>query len=109
MVEKEITELKNTLIKFFQKKDVNLYKLVVFGSYAKRLNNEKSDIDLVIVSKDFRGKDIFEKIKLISGIHKELVRKFRRPFDLMYYSDTEWNKGSSILINSAKKEGITIY
>ena len=81
----------------------------MFGSYAKGRAKVGSDFDIIVVSKDFRGKDIFEKVELTSGIHREFVKKVKKPVDIIYYSDIEWNKGHSLIINAAKKEGKSIY
>jgi hypothetical protein len=37
------------------------------------------------------------------------VKKVEKPFDLLFYSDDEWNGGYSLMINSAKEEGELIY
>ena len=68
---------------------ISIHKIVIFGSYVKGLSKEESDIDIIIVSKDFRNKSIFERVELALGINRELVKKTMRPFDIMYYSDEE--------------------
>jgi predicted nucleotidyltransferase len=82
---------------------------IIFGSYAKGTQREDSDIDIIIVSRDFRNKSIFERVELTTGIGRELVKKVEKPFDLLFYSDDEWNGGYSLMINSAKEEGELIY
>jgi len=109
MVNKEIIAIKKILLSLFQKKGIKITKIAIFGSYAKGKQKENSDIDIIIVSSDFRNKDIFEKVKLTTGIGRELVKRTKKPFDIMYYSDLEWNKGHSLIINAAKKEGKIIY
>jgi hypothetical protein len=42
-------------------------------------------------------------------VHWKLVENVMKPFDIIYYSDEEWEKGDSLIINSAKKEGKSIY
>jgi hypothetical protein len=37
------------------------------------------------------------------------LRKALKPFDIMYYSDEEWEEGNSLIINAAKEEGEVIY
>jgi hypothetical protein len=46
---------------------------------------------------------------LTSGIGRKLVKTFKKPFDLMLYSDLEWEDGHSIVIHEAKKEGIVLH
>ena len=65
----------------FIDRGISLDKIVLFGSLARGTERQDSDIDIIIVSKDFRKKSIFERVELIAGIGMELV------------------------INAAKKEG----
>jgi len=109
MAKKETIEIEKFLRESFQQRRITINKIVIFGSYARREERQDSDIDIIIVSKDFRDKDIFERVKLTNGIHRELVKKIMKPLDIMYYSDIEWNKSYSLIINTAKQEGEIIY
>jgi predicted nucleotidyltransferase len=109
MAKKEIIKVRDILRELLQQRGISISKIVVFGSYAKGIEKEDSDIDIIVVSKVFRGKSIFERVELTAGIGRELVKKFIKPFDIIYYSDEEWKKGNSLIINSAKKEGEIIY
>lgn len=107
MVKRE--ELEQILLELLKKKRISVDKIVVFGSYVKDKIRPDSDMDIIIVSKDFRNKDIFERVVLTRGIHREMVQRFRIPFDIMYYSDEEWERGYSLIINTAKETGEIIY
>lgn len=109
MAKKEIKAIGKTLYGLLHLKGITIKNIILFGSYAKGRARVGSDLDIIVVSKDFRGKDIFEKVELVSGIHREFVKKIKRPVDIVYYSDIEWNKGHSLIINAAKKEGKSIY
>ena len=89
----------------FDRKQLSLDRIVLFGSYANGKNKKYSDIDLIIVSKEFRGKNLFERVRLATGINRALVYQTGKPFDLLYYSDLEWRNGASIIISEAKREG----
>jgi len=106
MVKKEIGHILKELL---EQRGIVIDKIVIFGSYAKGKEKEDSDIDIIIVSKDFRDKSIFERVELTTGVGLELVRRTKKLFDIMYYSDKEWEKGSSLTINAAKDEGVVIY
>ena len=93
----------------FLRKNLSVDKIVMFGSHARGSQGPDSDIDLIIVSRDFRGKKLVEKVELASGLNWELVHQTKKPFDLLYYSDLEWRKGSSLIITAAKREGKVIY
>lgn len=109
MAKREIIKIKEILIKLLQERGIHIEKIVVFGSYAKGKESKDSDIDLIIVSKDFRNKDIFERVELTRGIHGKLIEEVMKPFDIMYYSDREWKEGRSLIVNAAKEGGKIIY
>lgn len=96
------------LTDLLKKRKISIYKIIIFGSYVKGLLKEDSDIDIIIVSKDFRDKDLFERAELMAGLNRELIRLTGRPFDIFYYSDEEWEEGHSLIINAAKKAGEVI-
>jgi predicted nucleotidyltransferase len=103
------SEISNTLKQLLQKKGIDIQKIIIFGSYARGVQREDSDIDIIIVSRDFRDRSIFERAELTTGVGKELVKKMKKPFDLLFYSDDEWNRGYSLVINEAKEGGEVIY
>ncbi len=106
MDEKKLIKIINILKALTKQKGIDVEMIVVFGSCARGDEDMESDIDVIIVSKNFEGKDIFERVEIASGLHRELVEKTMKPVDIMYYSPTEWEKGDSIIINQAKEEGI---
>lgn len=109
MAKTEFVKIRNILLRLLQERRIAGEKIIIFGSCAKGEVKKDSDIDIIIVSKDFRNKDIFEKVALARGIHRKLVEEIMKPFDIIYYSDEEWEKGNSLIISSAKKEGEIIY
>jgi len=106
MAKRKFMKAISILQELIRQKGLDVERIVVFGSYARQEEKEGSDIDIIIVSKNFEGKDIFEKVEIASGLHRELVEKTLMPADIMYYSPTEWEKGNSLIINKAKEEGI---
>jgi predicted nucleotidyltransferase len=109
MVKREIIKIKKILKTLLKERGIDVEKIVVFGSYAKSKEKEDSDIDIMIVSKDFRNKDIFQRVELTRGIHRKLIDEIMRPFDIIYCSDEEWVAGNSLTINAAKEGGVVIY
>jgi predicted nucleotidyltransferase len=108
MAAKEIDILKKVLPHVFKNRGISVQKAILFGSYARNTESDESDIDLVIVSRDFRGKDIFEKAALTRGVHRELLQRIDKPFDILYYSDTEWEEGNSLMIHAARENGVVV-
>jgi len=109
MAKKEIIKIRNILSALLEEKGIHVDKIVIFGSYAKGKKRKDSDIDIIVVSRNFRNRGIFERVNLTKDIHWELVERILKPFDLMYYSDEDWKKGNSLIINAAKREGTVIY
>jgi len=109
MVKKTTIKLGKTLQQLLRQRGITVKKIVVFGSYTRGEEKKDSDVDIIIVSPDFRNKDIFEKVELTSGIHRALVKRVKKPVDIMYYSDIEWGKSHSLIIDAAKREGEVIY
>ena len=102
-------KIREIILSDFQRKNLSLDKVIMFGSHARGRQGPESDIDLIIVSRDFRDKKLIEKVELASGLNWELVHQTKKPFDLLYYSDLEWRKGASLIIAEAKREGKVIY
>lgn len=109
MAKREIIKIKKALKELLKESNFRIDKIILFGSYAKGKEKRDSDIDIIVVSKDFRNKDIFEIVNLMKDLHWKLVEKTMEPFDIMYYSDEEWERGNSLIINAAKREGKVIY
>lgn len=93
-----IEELKDILQEIF--KNFSVKKAILFGSYAKNTQTDKSDIDLVI---DSEGKllNIY-----FYGLLEDLVNKLHKNIDLFEISEIQ--KGSRIY-NDIQKEGIVVY
>ena len=109
MAETEIIKIKNLLIELLKEIGIRVERIIIFGSYVKGKGKKHSDIDIMVVSKDFRNKDIFEIANLTKDVHWKLVENVMKPFDIIYCSDEKWEQGNSLIINSAKKEGVIIY
>ena len=109
MSEKIIIEVKNILKELCKQKRINISKIILYGSYAKKIQRENSDIDIIVISKNFRDKSIFERAEITTGIDRELVKRTQKPFDILYYSDLEWNDSNSLILNEAKKKGNVLY
>ncbi len=76
-------------------------KLILFGSHAKGTAREDSDIDIAIVSPDFKDKDIFDRSKLIMKAEIATVDKFIVPLDLVMLTPEEYESRSSPIASFA--------
>ncbi len=91
------------------KKDVErvygIEKMVVFGSRARGDYRKNSDIDLILVSKKFRGKSV---LKRPLGLH--FYWNLNLPVDFICYTPKEFEKLKKqvSLVSQALKEGIEV-
>jgi len=58
---------------------------------------------LVLVSPAFEGKDIFQRTAMLKGVHRELVKRFRMPFDIVFCSVNDWLNSNSPLLHELRQ------
>jgi predicted nucleotidyltransferase len=98
-----IDNLKKTLTPFFEKQGV--LKAVIFGSFARKTQSRKSDLDLMIIvptkERFFERYEAFNEIfELIPG----------PAIDMLIYTPEEFkNISHRAFIQNIVKEGATIY
>lgn len=109
MAEIQIDQIKKTIISFFEDRNIVLSKIIFFGSHNRGIAGEDSDIDLLILSDEFEDKNIFQKAAVTDGLEWILVKKYKKPFDILYYSNSEWENSNNLIITEAKKTGTIIY
>jgi len=91
-----------------EKSGLRIAKLILFGSQVTGQADDESDIDIVVLSEDFRNKDIFARALLIKDAEVLTIKKFMIPFDIITMTPEEFNSGSS-LISGYAKEGEVVY
>jgi predicted nucleotidyltransferase len=85
---------------------LNISKIILFGSQAKGNQTKESDIDLVIISDDFKEKNIFERANITKDAEIKTIKKFLIPFDIVTLTPEEFE---SSLFFEYTKEGKVIY
>ena len=68
-------------------------RLILFGSYADGTYKEGSDIDVVVVSDDFEGKDYWERVNILSDAIYEIFE----PIEAVAMTPEEWERGDSVV------------
>ena len=100
------------IIKFIEgiliERGLNISKIILFGSHVNGSADKESDIDLVIVSADFRGKDIFRRVELIKDAEILAIKKFMIPLDILTMTPEEYESDTS-LAASYVQEGEIVY
>jgi len=87
-----------------ESKGIRIHKLILFGSYAQGKAKEGSDIDVLVISDDFSGKNYWERIDILADSIYEVFE----PIEAVALTIEEWEKGESVIVDYAK-EGEVIF
>ena len=74
-------------------------QVILYGSFADGTHREGSDIDLVIISDDFAGKDYWERIDILADAIYEIFA----PIEAVAMTTEEWERGDSLIAAFARK------
>jgi predicted nucleotidyltransferase len=85
-----IDYLKHSLIK----KGIRVNSIALFGSALTGNMDKDSDIDLIIISPDFRNLDLFERAKMTMKPETDTLRKFKIPMDVINLSPEEYDESN---------------
>jgi uncharacterized protein len=96
-----------TIVEFFaarlMERRVRVSKIILFGSHAAGTSTSDSDIDIVVVSEDFRKKNIFRRLELIKAAEIQTIKKFMTPLDVVAMTPEEYENGTSIIAEYAHR------
>ena len=96
----------NTLLKNFRRKlekEIEISRIILFGSRARNEKHEFSDVDLIIVSPMFKGKDYFERATMMYDYWDSDL-----PVDFLCYTPEEFIelKNQTTIVRQAIETGI---
>lgn len=98
MDKKTVLEILSRFRKALESKGVRIDKLILFGSYATGMYREGSDIDVVVISENFAGKNYWERIDILSDAIYEVFE----PIEAIAMTPEEWEKGKSDIVEYSK-------
>ena len=103
MVDAQVLEA----IKFFsiivKENGIHIHKLVLFGSSSTGTATRESDLDIAIISKDFAGRDIFERALMTKDAEIQTVRKFKVALDVLTLTPEEYRDPMSLIAGTLRK------
>lgn len=85
---------------------IRVKKIILYGSQTTGKANENSDLDLIIISDDFKDKDTWERLCLLGEARIEI----KRPMEILGLTEEEFEpegKGSFIG-DEVKLKGIEV-
>ncbi|NLD35846.1 MAG: nucleotidyltransferase domain-containing protein [Desulfatiglans sp.] len=102
----EIKKIIHGLVKTLTANSITVDKIVLYGSYAKGTPQPHSDIDLAVISPDFKGKKIMEIQTTLAG----LLGQYLSITEVIGYSSDEFLSASpETFIGEIKRTGKIIY
>lgn len=87
---------------------IKVDRMILFGSYAERTNKEGSDIDVAVISEDFKNMNLLERLETI-GLALSRAR-ITEPIEALGYTEEEFSdrgKGT-FLGDEVKSKGIEV-
>lgn len=84
-------------------KGIRPSKLILYGSHAHETAHEESDIDLVVISDDFGGKDFWERIDILA----EVIYEIFEPIEAVALTPAEWEEGDLFITDFARNGEIS--
>ncbi|GHT14730.1 hypothetical protein AGMMS4956_13100 [Bacteroidia bacterium] len=97
------TTINNVILFFKQSLNATGLKdnsIALFGSALTGNMHKDSDIDMIIISKSFEGKDIFERTKMTLQPEKDTIHKFKIPMDILTMSPAEYEYSQTAFFKS---------
>lgn len=85
----------NNIIMFLKQElarsGVKVSGIALFGSQLNTARGEKNDIDLIIISDEFKNKNIFKRGDITMEAELKTLRKFMIPMDVLKMTREEFN------------------
>ena len=94
----------NKVVAYFQKtlaeNGLEDNRIALFGSALHGIMHSDSDIDMIVVSKRFEDKDIFERIDMTLKAQLEVQRKYVIPMDILLKTPEEYEYSKAAYFDS---------
>lgn len=88
--------------KAIEAQNIRVDRIIVFGSQATGKAREGSDIDVVVISDDFKDKGYWERIDILSAAIYDVFE----PIEAIAMTTEEWGNGTSPVTDYVKDGSI---
>ncbi|GAP71741.1 hypothetical protein SAMD00024442_17_42 [Candidatus Symbiothrix dinenymphae] len=96
-----VTEVLNYLKSTLVANGINDTNIALFGSALTGTMHKDSDIDIIIISKSFEDKNIFERVDMTVKPEIEVRRKYNNiPMDILTMSPQEYKRSKEVFFES---------
>jgi predicted nucleotidyltransferase len=76
--------------KALEKYGVKDCHIALFGSFFKGNHHSESDIDMIIISDSFEGRDLFERVNMTLQAESDVRRRYIVPMDILLKTPEEY-------------------
>ncbi|MGA2093177.1 MAG: nucleotidyltransferase domain-containing protein [Sedimentisphaerales bacterium] len=104
MDKSRVYEIISAFRKAIEAEGIKPDKVILFGSFATGESREDSDIDIIIISRDFSNKSYWERIDILSSA----IYRIFEPIEATAFTPEEWEGKKSLLVDYAKN-GEVVY
>jgi len=73
------------------KHGVNPCHIALFGSFLHGNYHAESDLDMIIISEVFEGKDLHQRIRMTLNAEKDVMKRYVVPMDILLKTPQEYN------------------
>ena len=99
MGKKDVLNILKRLKELLEHTNIHVDRLILFGSWAKGTQREGSDIDVVVISNDFKDKDYWARINILS----DAIYQIFAPIEAVAMTPQEWESKESSICDFAQK------
>ena len=86
-----VLEIMSRFKRAIEAQNVKVSRMILFGSQETGTAREGSDIDVVVISDDFKDKGYWQRIDILSAAIYEVFE----PIEAIALTTEEWNNGTS--------------
>ena len=107
-MDKKITETLRGFKSALEAEGIKVSRMILFGSYAKRRPRRESDIDVAIISENFKSMNLLRRLETI-GLALAKAR-IMEPIEAIGYTEEEFaSKGEGTFIgDEVKSKGVEV-
>ena len=74
--------------------------IALFGSFLTGNTHKDSDIDMIIISNSFEGKNLFERINMTLKAESDVRSRYIAPMDILLKTPQEYDYSKKAYFNS---------
>jgi len=105
-MDKRVNHIINKYRKNLEAMGIKIKKIILYGSHACGKGKEESDIDLLVVSNDFKDMDLWERLCLLGRARLGI----KKPMEILGVTEEEFKDENygTFLGDEVKSKGIEI-